>query len=293
MVNDSPVSRPGCALCGADDWQRLFRKQGFTFVRCRGCGLVSVAPLPSVDELRAHHEHDYRDGTYAAWAAADDIRTGIARERLATVLPLAPPGPWLEIGCSTGAFLAAARSAGMSAEGLDVSDLPLEQARARGLVVHHSAVEDFVPPRRYGMLLAFDVIEHLPDPLAFVRRVTPWLSPRGVLVLTLPNAASPVATLMRRFWFQYVAPDHLHYFTPATITRLLARAQLEPVRISPVRKPLTLDYTLWRLGVTNPGQARLLAPLMRLVPARLRARVFHAPLGEMVVVARGAPAHCT
>jgi len=165
-------------------------KRGWTFVRCAGCGLISVRPLPTAEALRAHVEQSYQDSTYAVYAAAEAIRAGIARHRMEIVAPMAPPGPWLEVGCATGALLAAARRAGFNAEGLDVSAFSVARARAEGLIVHHRAVEDFVPMQRYAVVAAFDVIEHLPDPIAFVERVGTWLEPGGLFVLTLPNAAS-------------------------------------------------------------------------------------------------------
>ena len=282
----APAAEPRCLLCGASDLRPLFKKRGWTFVRCAECGLVAVRPLPTIEDLRAHHEQSYRDGEYAMYAAAEGIRASIARHRLQVVAPLAPSGPWLEIGCATGAFLLEALRAGFRVEGLDVSSVSLAQARAQGLVVHHCAVEDFVPSQRYGVVVAFDVLEHLPDPVACVERVADWLEPGGLLVLAVPNAASLLATITGRFWFQYWAPYHVHYFTPTTIARLLDRAGFERVATQPARKQITLDYAVERLRVSNPRQARLLGAVTPMIPRALRARSWPVMLGEMLVTAR-------
>jgi 2-polyprenyl-3-methyl-5-hydroxy-6-metoxy-1,4-benzoquinol methylase len=275
-----------CRLCGGTEATRLFTKAGWSFVRCAGCGLVSLAPLPTAAELAAHHEASYAEGRYATFAAAEDIRGAIARDRLALLRPLAPAGPWLDVGCSTGAFLRAATDAGLDAEGLEVSERAVAQARAGGLVVTRSTAEGFTPGRRYAVITAFDVVEHLPDPAVFVARAAGWLLPAGVLALTLPDIASPMARLMGRQWFYYAPPDHVHYFTPETARRLLEGARLREIRIRPVRKPLTLDYAAGQLAEMTP----LLAPVARtataLVPGRLRRRLWPLPLGEMLVTAR-------
>jgi SAM-dependent methyltransferase len=275
-----------CRLCGTEGATPLFTKNGWTFVRCGGCGLVSLDPLPTPSDLAAHHERSYRDGGYASFAAAEDVRAAIARDRLAAVRAIAPAGPWLDVGCSTGSFVEVAARDGFAAEGLEVSSVAVAAARERGLVVHHGAVESYEPPGPLAVVTAFDVIEHLPDPVAFVRRVRHWLRPDGVIVLTLPNVASPTARAMGRQWFYYAPPDHVHYFTPETIRRLLGRAGLRDVAVRPISKPMTLEYAAEQLARMTPP----LAPLARLatavVPAGLRRRSWPLPLGEMLATAR-------
>src|SRR4051794_27623178 len=104
-----------CVLCGETAATVLFEKHGWPHVRCDGCGLVSLRPLPTGAELAAHHEASYAAGAYGAFADAEPVRAAIARDRLARLQPLAPPGPWLDVGASTGTFVAEAIAAGLDA----------------------------------------------------------------------------------------------------------------------------------------------------------------------------------
>ena len=137
-------------------------------------------------------------------------------------------------------------------------------------------------------MTAFDVLEHLPHPLAFVRQALAWLVPGGLLALTLPDAASPMARLMGRHWFHYAPPDHVHYFTAATIRRLLERGGADAITVRRVWKPLTLDYAAAQLVETNPQLARLMGPLAAIAPRAWRARPWPVPVGEMLVTSRPA-----
>ena len=276
----------GCLLCGARAATPLFEKSGWRFVACPGCGLVSLDPLPTPEALAAHHETSYRDGGYAGFAAADAVRAAIAEDRLARLRPLAPTGRWLDVGCSTGAFVAAATRAGLAAEGLELSSLAVETARSRGLVVHHGAVEDFTPAAPLAVVTAFDVIEHLPDPIGFARRVRAWLQSGRLLGLTLPNIVSVAARTMGRHWFYYAAPDHVHYFMPATIRRCLETAGFAAVTVHRATKPLTLDYATEQLARMTPALAPLARAVQTLTPRALRRHLWPLPIGEMLVTAR-------
>lgn len=276
-----------CILCGSDRSRVLFRKQQRSFVECRECGLVWIDPLPGRVEVDDRYRSAYSSGEYAAFAQAHDTRELIAEHRLARVLEVAAPGHWLDVGCSTGSFVAAAVSAGCAAEGLDISREAVEIARSNGVLAHHGRVEDFAPSLRYDVITAFDVLEHSVDPRAFVKRLHGWLRPGGRLVLTLPDVSSVYPKLlMGRHWFYYWPDEHLFYFKPSTISRLLGEEGFRVRRIEHAHKPLTLDYAAGNLAHFNRGLGRVARGAVSLLPERLRDHPFRLYLGEMFVVGR-------
>ena len=115
-----------------------------------------------------------------------------------------------------------------------------------------------------------------------------WLAPDGLLGLTLPNVESVAARVMGRHWFYYAAPDHVHYFTPSTIGRLLADAGYEQVAVHAASKPLTLDYASEQLARMTPFLAPLARTVRTLTPKGLRRHLWPLPIGEMLVTARPA-----
>lgn len=274
-----------CLLCGATEARPLFVKGSKTFLRCRACGLEWLDPMPTPEEIDRYYEWAYREGIYAPYAEAGEIRRLIAEHRLGVIRPLARAGRWLDVGCATGHFVEAAAATGMAAEGLDVSPGAVERARARGLTAHLSKVEDFVPPAAYDTITAFDVIEHLLDPRAFVDRLRSWLAPGGTLVLTLPDVGSIYPRLlMGRHWFYYLPSDHLFYFDPRTIARLLDERGFMVRRVMRAYKPLTIDYIVPQLHIFNPWLGRVAGALARLVPERLSRRPWQCYIGEMMAI---------
>jgi 2-polyprenyl-3-methyl-5-hydroxy-6-metoxy-1,4-benzoquinol methylase len=274
-----------CLLCRGTRARVLFRKGGRDFVRCAACGLVWLDPMPTAAEIGAYYEQSYRDGIYGPYAAAETIRRWIAEHRLAAIRPHARAGRWLDVGAATGHFVETAARVGMAAEGCELSTSAVASARARGLTMHHTAIEDFTPAAPYDTITAFDVLEHLREPRAFLDRLRSWLVPGGTLALTLPDVSSIYPRLMRRHWFYYAPSDHLHYFDPRTITRLLAEHGFAEARVTRAYKPLTLAYIALQLEQLTPALGRVAGVLVRAVPRALRERPVHCYIGEMMVIA--------
>jgi SAM-dependent methyltransferase len=260
--------------------------------------------MPSPEVLSAYYEAAYGDGRYTPFADAREIRTLIARHRLERILALlpgnadgdaantAPSEParglrWLDVGCAAGDTLAAAAAAGARAEGIDISESAVERVRERGLVARAARIESFRPDEPYHVISAFDLLEHVLDPRGVVRRLREWLVPGGHLVLTLPDVRSAYPRfLMRRHWFYYWPDEHLFYFDPRTITRLLTQEGFAEPRVTRAWKPLTLAYAASSLGYFNAVLGPLATRLVGALPAALCERPIPLYLGEMMVVAR-------
>ena len=298
MTQPSPIPpRQGgkCALCGDSRHHVRFEKLSRRFLECRSCRLVWIEPMPSPQSLQTYYQSAYSDGAgrYVPFMKAQEIRRLIAEHRMHRIRKRidvnSDAGRWLDVGCTTGDFIAASLEIGARGEGIDISGDAVAKAVERGLVAHHSRAEDFEPASPYRVVTAFDLIEHLLDPRAFVRRIRKWLRRDGWFVLTTPNVRSILPQwLMRRHWFYYWPDEHLFYFDPDTITRLLEEEGLSVIEVCRAYKPLTLDYAARNLEAFN----RRLGPAARgvtsILPKRVRSRPVPMYTGEMMVIARPA-----
>jgi len=273
-------------LCAGEVTSRLFAKQDRDFLRCSNCGLVWIDPMPAQGERSDFYEEAYSQGHYVDFASASVVRQAIAQHRLEQVQSAARPGRWLDVGCAAGDFLAAAKKAGIQAEGLEISQTAVEQARGRELCAHRSAVEDFEPASAYDAITAFDVIEHLLDPRRFLERVHGWLVPGGTVALTLPDIGGWLPRALRRHWFYYWPDDHLYYFDRHTIARLLGDTGFRLLHLETAHKILTLDYASENLRSFNPLLGAAFAFGVRWLPPGLRTRPIRVSLGELFVVAQ-------
>ena len=231
-MNSSPD--PGCPLCGGAERRRLVTRRGWDVVRCRSCGLVFVWPQPAAAELEAL----YSSGAYHAEVDEAERRRTFAR-RLREIEALKPErGRLLDVGCSKGYFVEAARDAGWDAVGVELNRNAVEEARSRGLDVRHGdlAGQDFAEAS-FDVVTLFDLIEHSPDPVATLAQCRRLLRPEGFLIVTTPDVGGLVPRVTYNLfgrtlgaWGHPTPPGHLVEFSRRTLLQAIDRAGLEIVR---------------------------------------------------------------
>jgi SAM-dependent methyltransferase len=98
----------------------------------------------------------------------------------------------VEIGCGPGVFMGKARSFVNEVIGVEYSKLALESARSKGLNVY-SFEDSFLEIRgQMDAAFSFHVLEHVPDPVAFMQEMCSWIKPDGKIGISVPNMDGPI-----------------------------------------------------------------------------------------------------
>jgi 2-polyprenyl-3-methyl-5-hydroxy-6-metoxy-1,4-benzoquinol methylase len=231
-------SAPACKLCGAAA-EPLMAYNGFCIVRCSACGFM-FAMVPADFDFSAIYADDAywsggRDYGYADYEQAWRDARRVALGRLDHLRRSMPPGTMLEIGCAAGYFLREARSRGWQTFGVELS--PTMRKRAAELVgcpIFASLGEAAAGPRRFDCVAMFEVIEHLAEPLDFIRQLRAAMTPGAMLMLSTPNFDAPAALHGPYSYHWFSPPAHVSYFTPATLRDCIEQAGFEAVHIAGV-----------------------------------------------------------
>lgn len=213
-----------CNLCGDNKARFLLSKDGFDLYRCASCGLAFTCPQPS--DVAEQYNCSYFD----LYRKRRAFRLKRAARRLQAIELLAQPGRLLDIGCSLGYFVEAANLRGWNASGVEISSCASGEARAMGLDVKTGILQDAgYADGAFDCVTMWDVLEHVPDPLAHMREVHRVLVEGGLAVIGTPDIGHIKFKIDGAGW-RHIKPDqHLFYFDRNTISRLLSLAGFDLV----------------------------------------------------------------
>lgn len=226
--------RQACPFCGGDAFRTVLRTYRTTYILshaypleyryCRVCGLVYSARQLSAAQL----DYLYRSGREVAPASfakghawrspTDRVRAEFLQRILAGQAPHLQRGCLLEIGSGYGAFLKHAQEAGFQTAGIESSPSRAECTRRQmGAEVMTGTFPEASPPdRRFDVVCAFHVIEHIQDPLPFLAQARAALVEGGILYLETPN----ILAIQQR----QLAESHTILHSPRTLAALVRRA---------------------------------------------------------------------
>ena len=135
-------------------------------------------------------------------------------------------GALLDVGCSSGAFLfqlSKRHPGAYDLVGTDVSGPALDYAESRGVrVVRGNFLQQDFSGRRFDAVTFWAILEHLVDPGAFLEKAHTLLNPQGRVFVLVPNMRS-LATRLLGDRYRYIYPQHLNYFTRATLTKMVEK----------------------------------------------------------------------
>ena len=224
-----------CPMCSALDFTTIYEDardpitlDSFRVVECSACGAAFTIPRPaSLDR--------YYPGHYRAYGAlVTRVLSTLYGLRVSRWARLKPEGASvLEVGCGPGLMLVAFRRRGWRVVGIERNEVAAETARQTlGPNTIAMSMESLPADARFDLIVLFQVLEHIGEPVALLRECARHLAPGGLLIANVPNFSSWQSRFAGSKWMHLDVPRHLNHFTPRTISATLERAGLKPVGMS-------------------------------------------------------------
>jgi SAM-dependent methyltransferase len=243
----------------------------YTLVECRSCRTRFLNPLPASEELERFYAPHYYG---ADWYKQE----GKGRVFGRVMLPEEASGRFLDVGCGLGFFLQGVRhSSHWQVYGTEISPKAVAFARKRlGLDIRVGDLASVgFEPQFFNYIHVSNVLEHLCDPLSFLKECRRILHTSGRLFLSVPNGHADSASLIR-FHRSEKRPGrskdgHLFFFSKEALQHMFAEAGFETVssRTFGIRRGLSaLGYYPRKPGWksrylpqgTTPAQAEIQLP---------------------------------
>lgn len=242
MPDGAPQIARACPLCegaSARDLPRVSRGD-WRIVACAGCGFVFLANPPGHAALSEDFawekgldaEKTRRLATAPALYGIDyatRFRTGLfQRTDMQKYLDwFGPRGNVLDIGCAQGDRIGPP----FTPYGIEVSRALAEQAdatmRARGGQCLHGPGADAIwqfDPGLFDGIVMRSYLEHEEQPLRVLQGAHRALRDSGAVYVKVPNWGSVNRVVTGAKWCGIRLPDHVNYFTPASLRAMAAKA---------------------------------------------------------------------
>ena len=173
----------------------------------------------------------------------------------------AQPLKLLDVGCASGLKASSITRKMREQHGSEVVPIGIEisnalalEAHARfsefgGYAIHAPAIEGLqqIDQASIDLIILSSYLEHEIRPLEALRCCAATLAPQGRIIIKVPNFASLNRRLRGRRWCGFRYPDHVNYFSPATLKLLVRHAGLSVARMNLFDRFPTND-NMWLLA---------------------------------------------
>jgi len=255
-----------CPICGSSRIQprlkiNYWRENALSFSECDECRACFANPMPSSELITRGNEalvKWYQQGrTYEA--EMRDARQAYLRGKLLArrLKRIRRRGTLLDVGCYNGFLLLGVKDhCDWTVEGVEISNELSDFIRDKlGITCHNGILEDLqLPANKYDFILCHDLIEHINQPVQFLKEIARILAPQGQIQLITPNALQDLAFAKRAY--DRGTPitmvlNHILLFSPHALRIALEKSGLH------VRKLYCYDvrYALRDFGVFGLGDA--------------------------------------
>ena len=253
-----------CCLCGSGcgttvatgrDYEYQTCENSFHFVCCDQCNHVYLNPRPSLTDLSVIYPNTYYSFSVEKGGFTQRVWDRLEKRKIDNfrkVLGDREEAVIYELGCGSGRLLKLMRRylpASWRIQGIEIDSAAAALAnQIKGVSVGTGLFEDApIESASVDMIIAQQVIEHVPDPRKILEKAARVIKPGGILILETPNVLGLDRRLFKEtYWGGYHFPRHFNLFSPEGIAHLATQCGFEQARALPL-----LSVTFWITTINN------------------------------------------
>jgi len=248
----------------------------FDYATCSACETVYQTPTPSPETIASFYPDEYEPYRPGKTKERNALKKAVLRTtynykhlsgglpdwvgQLAGAvayqdsIPYKTDGHLLDVGCGGGKFLLSMRQLGWQVEGVEFNPSAVQTCRESGLEVFQGELSTAAfPDNHFDVITARHVIEHIPNPKAFVAEIFRILKPGGLMILRTPNSQALGRGWFGTNWYANDVPRHLILFAPSNLQLLATQAGFQKAAIRTSSSP-KIFLNSWDYLTHNKGK---------------------------------------
>lgn len=237
---------------------------------CLSCGSYFVNPQPSESSLARFYEADVENIIEDSIIESSidryfdtQKRKYFIKHRIEPIIKyLEPETTVLDVGCGTGVFVRYMLDFGFTAEGIDSSyksiDIGKERLNLGSQMLTTGDWTSIPADKKYGLISAWTVIEHLSQPSRFLQFLQSHLLPQGLILLEFPTVDSLLFKYLHKDFFWVMPPYHLTLFSREGMRLLLRRCGF--AILEEYNMPRNWNFTnsvSRKMGIHTPSNSKI------------------------------------
>lgn len=238
-----------CNFCDSQDNEIIYNYARFSkanILKCKKCGLVFLETKLDKQGVEWFYNKEYRKIDILPTVPAKKmfnhpVVIRDSKERIKWVkkhFGSLKNKKVLEIGSSIGSFLKALSDEGAKVIGVELGEDYSEYSRSLGFIVYSKPIEDLNFENEFDLVVTFQTLEHVFDPMAVIKTVYKSLKIGGIFMGEIPNEDDWRIKIfdnevVKRFHY---APYHYYYFSPKTFSNYLKKCKFKEIKLETVER---------------------------------------------------------
>lgn len=236
-----------CYLCFSSSFELI--KKGvrdnnhLSVIKCNKCGLVTLDSFDHIDE-KFYENSKMHSGTVNIFDWLRETERDDNR-RLLFLLDKIKNKNILDFGTGNGGFLLKAKEVSNSIFGIEPEMQFKSFFKENSLNILSSL--DELSDKKFDIITAFHVFEHLKDPLQTLNDIAPHLKEKGEIIIEVPNSDDALLSYFNSDAFSNFTywSLHLYLFNEKTITDLVKKAKFKINYIEQVQRYPMSNHLYW------------------------------------------------
>lgn len=242
IIENSSRNDVPCVGCGGNTLKQEFTKSSFVYSSCRDCSTLFQSPRPSSESFEEYYK-DSKSATF--WAskflpAVENVRREkIFKPRAKKILDIAEEHAKqiekiADIGAGSGLMLDEFRKIHPKSEllAIEPSKILADSCRKKDIPVEEDLIENIKnQDNSCDLVTCFEVLEHVYDPLLFIKNISNLLKPGGLMIITTLSVDGFDIQFLWEKSEQISPPHHINFLSKKGFKHLFKRAGLNNIEV--------------------------------------------------------------
>ena len=216
-----------CPICGSNQPQQIRENHTFDtrLLMCPGCGLFFSSPEVTIEPAAEH----YRQGKTETWWQRKLLRKILSEinaydsnrrhSQLSGMIDsrIGEEQRILDIGCGNAKTLLHLAGLGHHCVGIEPCFRHWGHIQGTGIKIYEDVFNNVQIDEKFDVVILSHLIEHIPAPVAFLRKVNSLMTENGLLVIETPNSDN----YYQRYYDMEQNDEHLFWYSSTNLARLL------------------------------------------------------------------------